>query len=122
MAAQENGSEQQLESGNDVFFHTLFSTFFSKGLCLMLWKNMMERLAFAMILYQSAISDDIDALAEEEQKLEALVESLDKSCTGYKMKISAEKTKLMTNSANCIQREIKVKDQSHGTVTSFKYL
>ena len=38
------------------------------------------------------------------------------------MKISTEKTKLMTNSANGIQREIKVKGQVLGTVTSFKYL
>ena len=67
-------------------------------------------------------ADDIDALAEEKQELEALVESLDKTCTRYKMEISAEKTKLMTNSANGIQREIKVKGQSLGTVTSFKYL
>ena len=36
--------------------------------------------------------------------------------------ISAEKTKLMTNSANGIQKEIKVKGQKLGTVTSFKYL
>ena len=50
-------------------------------------------------------ADDIDAVAEEEQELEALVESLDKICTRYKMEISAEKTKLMTNSANGIQRE-----------------
>ena len=49
-------------------------------------------------------ADDIDALAEEEQELEALVESLDKTCIRYKiMEISAEKTKLMTNSANGIQ-------------------
>ena len=34
--------------------------------------------------------DDIDALAEEEQELEALVESLDRTCTRYKMEISAE--------------------------------
>ena len=67
-------------------------------------------------------ADDIDALAEEEQELEALVESLDHTCTRYKMEISAEKTKLMTNSANGIQREIKVKGQKLGTVTSFKYL
>ena len=65
---------------------------------------------------------DIDALAEEEQELEALVESLDKTCTRYKMGISAEKTKLLTNSDNGIQREIKVKGQKLGTVTSFKYL
>ena len=63
-------------------------------------------------------ADDIDALAEEELELEALVESLDKTCTRYKMEISAEKT----NSANGIQREIKVKGQKLGTVTSFKYL
>ena len=63
-----------------------------------------------------------DALAEEEEELEALVESLDKTCTRYKMEISAEKTKLTTNSANGIQREIKVKRQKLGTVTSFKYL
>ena len=50
-------------------------------------------------------ADDIDALAEEEQELEALVESLDKIFTRYKMEISAEKTKLMTNSATDIQRE-----------------
>ena len=67
-------------------------------------------------------ADDIEALAEEEQEQEALVESLDKTCTRYKMEISAEKTKLMTNSANGIQWEIKVKGQKLGTVTSFKYL
>ena len=38
------------------------------------------------------------------------------------MEISAEKTKLMTNSANGIEREIKIKGQKLGTVTSFKYL
>ena len=66
--------------------------------------------------------NDINALPEEKQELEALVESLDKTCTRYKMKISAEMTKLMINSANGIQREIKVKGQKLGTVTSFKYL
>ena len=40
----------------------------------------------------------------------------------YKMEFSVEKTKLMTNSANGIQREINVKGQRLGTVTSFKYL
>ena len=54
--------------------------------------------------------------------VEALVESLDKTCIRYKMEISAEKTKLITNSANGIQREIKVKGQKLGTATSFKYL
>ena len=38
------------------------------------------------------------------------------------MEISSEQTKLMTNSAYGIQREIKMKMQKLGTVTSFKYL
>ena len=50
-----------------------------------------------------------DALAEEEQELEALVESLDKICTRYKMEISAEKTRFMRISAYDTQMEIKVK-------------
>ena len=67
--------------------------------------------------------DDTDALAEEEQELEALVESLDITCTRYNIEVSAKKTKLMTNKANDIQREIKVKGQTQtlGTVTSIKY-
>ena len=67
-------------------------------------------------------ADDIDALAEEEQELEASVESLDKTCTRYNMEISVEKTRLMTNSANGSQRETKVKRQKLRTITSFKYL
>ena len=67
-------------------------------------------------------ADDINALAEEEQELEALEESLDKTCAKHKMEISAEKTKLITNSANGIRRAIKVKGQKLGTVASFKYL
>ena len=43
--------------------------------------------------------------AEEEQTLEALVESLDKTCKRY-MEVSAEKTTLMTNCAKGILREI----------------
>ena len=66
-------------------------------------------------------ADGINALTEEEQELEAVVESLDKTCTRYKMEISAEKTKLMTNVTNGIQREIKVNGQKLDTVTSIKY-
>ena len=60
--------------------------------------------------YQSEFADDVDALAQEEQDLEALIDYLDKTCTRYKMVISAEKTKLMTNTTYGIQREIKVKE------------
>ena len=74
------------------------------------------------IITNLRFADDIDALAEGEQELEALAENLDKSCTRYKIEIGAEKTKIMTNSANGIHTEIKVKGQKLGTVTSFKYL
>ena len=62
------------------------------------------------------LANDTDALAEEEQELEALVESLNKTCTRYKMEISAEKIRLMTNCANGILREIKVKGQNMGAI------
>ena len=65
-------------------------------------------------------ADDINALAGEEQALEALVESLDRICSRYKMEISAEKTKLATNIASGIKRKNKVKGQKLGIVTSFK--
>ena len=67
--------------------------------------------------------EDIAAVAEEEQEQETLVDSLIKTCTRYKMEISAEEIKQMTNSFSAIQTEIKVKGQKLGTVTSFiKYL
>ena len=61
-------------------------------------------------------ADNIDALAEEEQKQEALVDSLDKTSTRYKTEISVEKTKLMINSANDIHRESWVLKQASGTL------
>ena len=76
----------------------------------------------AEIIYKSEFANDVDVVAEKKQELEALVESLDKTCTMCMMEISAKKTKLMTNSISGIQREIKVKVQKLGTVTSFKYL
>ena len=70
---------------------------------------MKERLAQAAEILSICCLTMTDALADEEQELEALLESLHKTCTRYKVEISAEKTKLMTNRANGIQREIKVK-------------
>ena len=54
-------------------------------------------------------ADDTDVLAEEEQEVEALNESLDKTCTRYQMEIRAEKTKLMTNSAKASRERDKDK-------------
>ena len=78
----------------------------------MLWKNILGGRTITNVRF----ADDIDSLAEEEQELEVLVESLDKTCTRYKMEMTVEKNKLMTNSINDFQTEIKVKGQKRGTV------
>ena len=65
---------------------------------------------------------DIDGLAKEEEELANLVECLNKASTAYGMEISAEKTKLMTNSTRGINTEIKMNGQKLETVTSFNYL
>ena len=43
-------------------------------------------------------ADDIDVLAGEEEELTKLAKHLHEASTAYDMEISAEKTKLMTNS------------------------
>ena len=67
-------------------------------------------------------ADDIDGLAGEVEELVNLGERLVKASTAYGMEISAEKTKLMTNNTNAINKEIKVNGQKLETATSFKYL
>ena len=62
-------------------------------------------------------ADDIGGLAEEEEELAEIVERLDKASTAHGMEISAESTKLMTNSASGINTEIKVNGQKLETVT-----
>ena len=67
-------------------------------------------------------ADDIDGLAREEEELAKLVECLDKASTAFGMEISAEKTKLMTNTTSGVNTEIKINGQKLDIVTSFKYL
>ncbi|KAI0238997.1 Tctex1 domain-containing protein 1 [Lamellibrachia satsuma] len=67
-------------------------------------------------------ADDIDGLAGDEQELVNLVERLEKTSSSYGMEISAEKTKLMTNSTQGISTEVKVNEQRLEAVTSFRYL
>ena len=69
-----------------------------------------------------SLADHIGVLTEKRQELEALPKSLDKTCRGYKMEVSAEKTSLMMNNTDGILREIKVKWLKLGSATSFKYL
>ena len=73
---------------------------------------MMKRLTQA----EELLADDIDALAEEEQETEAQFKRLDITSSKFQIEISAEKTKLMTNSANGMQNEIKINGQKLGMV------
>ena len=47
-------------------------------------------------------ADDIDGLAGEEEELANLLEHFDKASIAYGLKISAEKTNLMTNNTSGI--------------------
>ena len=67
-------------------------------------------------------ADDIDGLAGEEEDLAKLLERLDKAPTACGIEISTEKTKLMINNTNGINKEINANGQKLETVTHFKYL
>jgi len=67
-------------------------------------------------------ADDINGLAGSEEELARLVTSLDQTTSRYDMDISAEKTKLMTNSVNPITTRITVAGKELETVQQFKYL
>ena len=67
-------------------------------------------------------ADYTDGLAGSELQLTNLMERLDETSTAYGMQIGTEKTKLMTNNANGISSNIRVKGEKLETVQSFKYL
>ena len=84
MAAKENGSEQQLESGKDVFFHpTLFIIFLERITSDALEEYDGKIRIGGRIITDLRFADDTDALAEVEREIEALAESLDKTCTWF---------------------------------------
>ena len=66
--------------------------------------------------------DHMDGLSGTEQELQNLVRHLDRSSTAYDMEISANKTKLMTNSNNVIHNDITANGEKLETVKKFKYL
>ena len=74
------------------------------------------------IITNLRFADDFDGLAGEEQELADLVESLDKTSTLYGIEVSAEKTKLITNSRNGIATDIRARGEKLETVNKFKYL
>ena len=61
-------------------------------------------------------------MAGEEEKLAKLVEYRDKASSAHNIKISAEKTKLMTNNTSSMNTEKKVNGHKLQPDTSFKQL
>ena len=118
--ATETGSKQQLESDRNVYSHPPSSLYFWKGSWQTPQKITVSIEGRAIISLR--IADDIDGLSGEEEELVNLVERLDKASTAYAIKISAKKTKPMTNNTSGINTEIKMNGQKLETVASFKYL
>ena len=113
MAAQENGSEQRLKYGKAAFSHPTSSAFFLKKIMSDALKEQDEMVRICgKTITNLGFADDSDILAEEEQELEALTESLDKTSTRYKMEIRVEKNRLITISANGIPKDLKVKTEA----------
>ena len=68
-------------------------------------------------------ADDIDGLAGSENELSELIRRLNDSCTSYGMDISAEKTKIMTNSqTNGLSNDITINGSVLQCVDQFIYL
>ena len=89
------GEKVQNNSRNEAMMSSVtqpLQYFLERTMAERLWKNMMESWHRRQKITNLRFADDIDALAQEEQELEALVKSLDKTCTRYQMEISAEKT------------------------------
>ena len=85
MAALENGSEQHSELGKDAFYHPpLFSNFLERIISDVLEEHYGKVSIGGRNITKLRFADDIDALAEEEQELEALVEVSTKPAQGLR--------------------------------------
>lgn len=76
MAARENSSEKELELGKGALFYPLYSTLFSKGLCLMTLKEHDGNISLGgRTITQLRFIDDNDCLATKNrnQKLYVIV-------------------------------------------------
>jgi len=74
------------------------------------------------IITDLRFADDIDGIAGSEQELHDLVTSLDKTSARFGMEISAEKTKIMSNSEQPLQANISAGGKELEKVKQFKYL
>ena len=88
----ENGSDNNQNKQGCLLSPTLFNIFLERVMSGALEEHDGKVSMGGRNISNLRFVDGIDALVEEEQELEALVESLDKTCKRYKMEISAEKT------------------------------
>ena len=69
-----------------------------------------------------SFTDDIDGLAGKEEELASQVGRLDKISAAFCMEITAEKAKLMNNSPNDNNIDIRINGERLDEVDSIKYL
>ena len=69
-----------------------------------------------------SFADDIDGLAGKEEELASQVGRLDKISAAFCMEITAEKAKLMNNSPNDNNIDIRINGERLDEVDSIKYL
>ena len=69
-----------------------------------------------------SFADDIDGLAGKEEELASQVGRLDKISAAFCMEITAEKAKLMNNSPNGNNIDIRINGERLDEVDSIKYL
>ena len=74
------------------------------------------------LLPTSALQMTFHVNAEGEENADVLVDRSDTTATKYKIEISPDKTKVMTNNPNEFQKEIKIKGQRLEAVEKFKHL
>ena len=87
-AAQETGSEQQLESDRNVYSHPLlFNKFLERIMTGALEDHEGTVSIGGRTITNLRFADDIGGLAGEEEELAKLIERLDKASTAYGMEI-----------------------------------
>ena len=101
---------------------TLFNIFLERIMCEALDDHEGSVSIGGRLITNFCFADDIVVNAEEEEEAGVLIDPLDRTTTRYKMEISPDKTKVMTDNSNGFQREIKIKGQRLEEVENFKYL
>ena len=101
---------------------TLFNSFLERIMCEALDDHEGSVSIGGQLITNFRFADDIVVNADEEEEAGVLVGRLNTTTTRYKIKISPDKTKVMTNNPNGFHREIKIKGQRLEEVENFKYL